>query len=83
MKTTLKNGLLALVIAASFAACKGKGSASSADSVKTDSSSVTSVTDSVKKDTSSAVPDSLKKDTAISTQKTEVKTKTTETHKKK
>jgi ABC-type glycerol-3-phosphate transport system substrate-binding protein len=79
MKNSLKTGLLALAIATSFAACKGKGS-SAADSLKTDSSTVTTTVDSTKKDTS-AVPDSLKKDTTTHTTKTEVKTKTTETKK--
>lgn len=80
MKNSFKTGLLALAIATSFAACKGKGSAA-VDSVKTDSSSITSVTDSTKKDTTT-VPDSLKKDTTIVTKKTEVKTNTTEVKKK-
>jgi len=80
MKSTLKNGLAALFIAASFAACKGKSSAS-VDSVKTDSSTVVTLKDSTKKDTSS-VPDSLKRDTTVTTKQTEVKTNTTEVHKK-
>ncbi|MCC8423387.1 hypothetical protein [Mucilaginibacter sp. UR6-11] len=81
MKSTLKNSLVALAIAASFAACKGKGSAA-VDSVKTDSSSTTLITDTTKKDTNSMIPDSLKKDTNVNTKKTEVKTKTTEIKKK-
>jgi hypothetical protein len=81
MKSTLKNGLLALVVAASFAACKGKNT-STVDSVKTDSSTVITNSDTTKKDTNSMMPDSLRKDTTITTQKTEVKTKTTEVHKK-
>jgi hypothetical protein len=81
MKSTLKNGLLALAVAVSFAACKGSGK-SDTDSVKTDSSTVITVTDTIKKDTSSLVPDSLKQDTSINTTKTETKTKTTEIHHK-
>lgn len=81
MKSTLKNGLLALAVAASFAACKGKNT-STVDSVKTDSSTVITHSDTTLKDTNSMLPDSLRKDTTISTQKTEVKTKTTEVHKK-
>ncbi len=80
MKNTLKTGLLALAIATSFAACKGKGSAAS-DSLTTNSSVTSTTADSLKKDTS-ALPDSLKKDTAVKTIKTEVKTTTTETRKK-
>ena len=80
MKSTLKNGLLALAVAVSFAACKGSGK-SDTDSVKTDSSTVTTVKDSTKKDTSH-VPDSLKKDTTVNIKKTEVKTNTTEVKKK-
>ncbi|MES2375254.1 MAG: hypothetical protein V4553_01685 [Bacteroidota bacterium] len=81
MKSTLKNGLLVLALAVSFAACKGKNT-STVDSVKTDSSTIITNTDTTKKDTNSMLPDSLKKDTTINTQKTEVKTKTTEVHKK-
>ncbi|MDB4927111.1 hypothetical protein [Mucilaginibacter sp.] len=80
MKNTLKNGLLALAITTSLAACKGKGTAA-VDSVKADSSYTTSVTDSIKKDTST-LPDSLKKDTTVTTTKTEIKTKSTEIRKK-
>jgi hypothetical protein len=47
MKNSFKIACLALAIATSFAACKGKGSATT-DSVKTDSVK----TDSVKTDTS-------------------------------
>ena len=56
MKNAFKTGLLALAIATSFAACKGKGSAA-ADSVTTNSSVTTTTADSLKKDTS-ALPDS-------------------------
>ncbi len=80
MKNSLKTGLLALAIATSLAACKGKWS-SAADSVKTDSSTVTTTTDSTKKDTS-AMPDSLKKDTTVKTTTTEVKTNSTQVKKK-
>jgi hypothetical protein len=58
MKNSFKMGALALVIAVSFAACKGKGAAG-ADSTKVDS---TVKVDSVKKDTTVKV-DSTKKDT--------------------
>ena len=62
MKNSFKMGALALVIAVSFAACKGKGAAGS-DSTKTDS--VVKVDSTVKKDTTvAAKPDSAKKDTA-------------------
>jgi hypothetical protein len=77
MKTPLKNALLAAVIAASVIACKGKGETDT-DTLKTDSSTITTVTDTLKKDTSSLTPDSLKQDTAITTTKTETKTKKTE-----
>ena len=46
MKNTFKLSFLALAIAVSFAACKGKGAAST-DSAKTDSVKV----DTIKKDT--------------------------------
>lgn len=81
MKDALKNGLFALAIAASFVACKGKGSAN-IDSVKTDSSINTTVTDTTMKDTNSMTPDSLKKDTNVQTTTTTIKTRSTETHKK-
>jgi len=58
MKNTIKLSVLALAIATSFAACKGKGAATT-DSVKTDSVKV----DSVKKDTTVVKVDSTKKDT--------------------
>ncbi|MFD2871351.1 hypothetical protein ACFS5N_02650 [Mucilaginibacter ximonensis] len=83
MKNAVKNGLLALVVTVSFAACKGKGSAN-VDSVSTDTSSSTHVTDTIKKDTNSMTPDSLKKDTSVHTTTTTTTTTTTETkHKKK
>lgn len=59
MKNSFKLGALALVIAVSFAACKGKGEAG-ADSVKTDS--IVKVDSTVKKD-STVVVDTAKKDT--------------------
>ena len=58
MKNSFKIGFLALAIATSFAACKGKG-ATSTDSVKTDSVKV----DSTKKDSTVVKVDSTKKDT--------------------
>jgi len=50
MKNSLKLGVLALAIATSFAACKGKGTATT-DSVKTDSVKVdsTKMVDTTKK----------------------------------
>jgi hypothetical protein len=54
MKNSFKMGALALVIAVSFAACKGKGSAGADSTVKVDST--------VKKDSIVKV-DSTKKDT--------------------
>ena len=47
MKNSFKLGALALVIAVSFAACKGKGAAGSGDSAKMDSAKM----DSAKMDT--------------------------------
>ena len=64
MKNSIKMGALALVIAVSFAACKGKGSAG-ADSTKVDSTVKKDSTvkiDSTKKDTTVKV-DTTKKDT--------------------
>ena len=71
MKNSFKMGVLALAIAVSFAACKGKGSAG-ADSTKTDSAKMDSakMTDTAKKmtDTSKKMSDTSKmkmgKDTA-------------------
>ncbi|WP_428330963.1 hypothetical protein [Mucilaginibacter sp.] len=60
MKNSFKMGALALVIAVSFAACKGKGS-STTDSVKTDSTVVVKKDSTVKID--SAKTDTTKKDT--------------------
>jgi len=62
MKNSFKIAVLALAIATSFAACKGKGGAS-ADSVKTDSTKTT-VIDSTKKDTT-VKADTTKKDTTV------------------
>jgi hypothetical protein len=62
MKNSFKMGALALVIAVSFAACKGKGSAGADSTVKVDSTvkkdSIVKV-DSTKKDTTKK--DSVKK----------------------
>jgi len=68
MKNSFKMGALALVIAVSFAACKGKGAAG-ADSTKMDSAKMDSakMTDTSKKmtDTSKKMTDTTKKtDTA-------------------
>ena len=61
MKNSFKLGVLALAIAVSFAACKGKGAAG-ADSVKTDSTKMdTTKVDTAKKDTMKM--DTTKKDT--------------------
>ncbi len=60
MKNSFKLGALALVIAVSFAACKGKVQKVAADTTKTDS--VVKVDSTVKKDTTVKV-DSAKKDT--------------------
>ncbi|HWZ36487.1 MAG TPA: hypothetical protein VNW51_10025 [Mucilaginibacter sp.] len=77
MKKTVKNELLALAVAISFAACKGKSSAN-VDSVKSDRIRATGT---FKKDTNLVTPDSLKKDTNRHTGTT---TPTTETmHNKK
>jgi len=67
MKNSFKMGVLALAIAVSFAACKGKGS-SAADSTKTDSAKMDSakMTDTSKMkmaDTSKKMADTTKKDT--------------------
>jgi hypothetical protein len=69
MKNSFKTGLLALAIAVSFAACKGSGSSSAADSTKADSAKVDSAktdsaatVDSAAK-TGAAAVDSVKKDT--------------------
>ena len=60
MKNSFKMGALALVIAVSFAACKGKGGSGS-DTTKTDST--VKVDSTVKKDSTVKV-DSTKKDTS-------------------
>jgi hypothetical protein len=51
MKNSFKMGALALVIAVSFAACKGKGASAGADSAKADSAKMDSakMTDTTKK----------------------------------
>jgi hypothetical protein len=67
MKNSFKLGALALAIAVSFAACKGKGSAGG-DSTKMDSAKMDSakMTDTAKKmmDTAKKMVDTAKKDTA-------------------
>jgi len=61
MKNTFKLSVLALAIAVSFAACKGKGNAG-ADSVKADSAKMdTAKKDTSKKDTSKMKMDTTKK----------------------
>jgi hypothetical protein len=61
MKNSFKLGALALAIAVSFAACKGKGSAG-ADSAKMDSAKMDSAKmDSTKKDTGKMKADTGKK----------------------
>lgn len=58
MKSSFKTGALALVIAVSFAACKGKGTAGSADSDTTrmaDTSKMDNMTDTTKADTTTKV----------------------------
>jgi len=73
MKNSFKMGALALVIAVSFAACKGKGSAGAdstknADSAKMDSAKMT---DTAKKmmDTAKKKMDTAKKMTADTSKK--------------
>jgi len=56
MKNSLKIGLIALVIAASFTACGGNKSTTVVDST-------TKVTDSVNKDSTTVKADTTKKDT--------------------
>ncbi|MDP9048338.1 MAG: hypothetical protein M3N14_09390 [Bacteroidota bacterium] len=72
MKNSFKMGVLALAIAVSFAACKGKGSANG-DSTKTDSAKMDSakMTDTAKKmiDTAKKKMDSAKKMTADTSKK--------------
>ncbi len=67
MKNSFKMGALALVIAVSFAACKGKGASGSdttkTDSVKKDSTTVIKTDSTAKKDTTKAAADTTKKDT--------------------
>jgi hypothetical protein len=63
MKNSFKMGALALVIAVSFAACKGKGSAGSADSDTTKKADTTmKMADTTKKaDTTMKMADTTKK----------------------
>jgi hypothetical protein len=64
MKNSFKLGVLALAIAFSFAACKGKGAAGS-DSTKTDSAKM----DTAKKDTAKKMADTSKKAAKDTTKK--------------
>ncbi len=57
MKNAFKMGALALVIAVSFAACKGKSDSAATDSAKMDSAKM----DSAKVDTSKKVADTTAK----------------------
>ena len=59
MKNTFKMGALALVVAVSFAACKGKGSAG-ADSAKMDSAKMDSAKMAAPADTSKKMADTGK-----------------------
>ncbi|MES2809196.1 MAG: hypothetical protein V4619_11250 [Bacteroidota bacterium] len=77
MKSTLKTALLAFTVSATFVACSGNGNAEN-DTTHVDSTTITTITDTLKPDTNSQVPDTLKQDTTITTTKTETKTKTTE-----
>ena len=73
MKNSFKLGALALVIAFSFAACKGKSGSSAADSAKADSAKMDSakMTDTAKKmmDTAKKKMDTAKKMTADTSKK--------------
>jgi hypothetical protein len=72
MKNSFKMGALALVIAVSFAACKGKGAAGSADSDTTKKMDTTAkMADTSKKmaDTSKKMADTTKKMAADTTKK--------------
>lgn len=77
MKNTLKSALAVLAISATLVACGGSGKPEN-DTTHIDSTTITTITDTLKPDTNSMVPDSLKKDTTITTTKTQTKTKTTE-----
>ena len=69
MKNAFKFGFLALAISLTFAACKGSGSASTADSAKKDSAATV---DTAKKD-SAATVDTAKKDSAATADTTKKK----------
>jgi len=64
MKNSFKMGALALVIAVSFAACKGKSDQAGGDTTKvTDTTKVVDTTKKVVVDTVKKVVDTTKKDT--------------------
>ena len=64
MKNSFKMGALALVIAVSFAACKGSGSSTTDTTTKvTDTTKVVDTTKKVVVDTVKKVADTTKKDT--------------------
>ena len=64
MKNSFKMGALALVIAVSFAACKGKSDQAGGDTTKvTDTTKVVDTTKQVVVDTTKKVADTTKKDT--------------------
>ena len=64
MKNSFKMGALALVIAVSFAACKGKSDSAAGDTTKvTDTTKVVDTTKKVVVDTTKKVVDTTKKDT--------------------
>jgi len=69
MKNSFKIGALALVIAVSFAACKGKGAAAGTDSPKVDSPKVDSPKTAAK-DTGKAAAKDTGKTAAKDTSKT-------------
>ncbi|HVS92986.1 MAG TPA: hypothetical protein VHB54_18890 [Mucilaginibacter sp.] len=62
MKNVSKLGL-AILLALSFAACKGTKSTSTSDTTKVTDSSKTTVVDTTKKDTAKMPMDTSKKDT--------------------
>jgi len=64
MKNSFKMGALALVIAVSFAACKGKSDSAGGDTTKvTDTTKVVDTTKVTTVDTTKKVVDTVKKDT--------------------
>ncbi|MFD2147269.1 hypothetical protein [Mucilaginibacter antarcticus] len=74
MKNVLRNALAVVALSTTFAACSGDGKSGN-DTTHIDSSTITTITDTLKPDTNSMVPDTLKKDTTITTTKTQTKTK--------